>query len=382
MNTREINLQVRETRVREFKSSEAGDSGCYAIYIYANGPRQKPCERSNPYFQRKLDRAQKLGFSSLQKVTVAMRMLAYAYSADSIDETFHMAETTATETLREFCKTILRLYKDEYLRAPTNADMTRLLDKAERRGFPGMIGSLDCMHWTWKNCPTAWQGSFSGRKHKPTIILEAVASSDTWIWHAFFGVPGSQNDITVLGRSPLFDNLVQGISPRVHYQVNEKDHYMAYYLADGIYPKWGTLIQSIKQPRTHQEQLFSKMQEAYRKDVERAFGILQARFAIVKQPGRGWNLKDLRNIMMTCIVLHNMIVEDERDEYADAESDDDDNNPATSRRARANSYDRNEELDLNPRTSGISIIDYMRRRHTMRSVEVNRNLQRDLIAHV
>ncbi|XP_012849440.1 PREDICTED: uncharacterized protein LOC105969236 [Erythranthe guttata] len=165
-------------------------------------------------------------------------------------------ETTATETLREFCKTILWLYKDEYLCAPTNADMTRLLDKAERRGFPGMIGSLDCMHWTWKNCPTAWQGSFSGRKHKPTIFLEVVASSDTWIWHAFFGVPDSQNDITILGRSPLFDNLVQGISPRVHCQVNEKDHYMAYYLADGIYPKWGTLRQSIKQPRTHQKQLF------------------------------------------------------------------------------------------------------------------------------
>ncbi|EYU26893.1 hypothetical protein MIMGU_mgv11b023313mg [Erythranthe guttata] len=86
------------------------------------------CEHSNPYFQRKLDR-HKLGFSSLQKVTI-MRMLVYAYS-DAIDETFHMVETTATETLREFCKTILRLYKDEYVRAPTNADLTRLLDKAE-----------------------------------------------------------------------------------------------------------------------------------------------------------------------------------------------------------------------------------------------------------
>ncbi|XP_012836321.1 PREDICTED: uncharacterized protein LOC105956955 [Erythranthe guttata] len=240
-----------------------------------------------------------------RKVTVAMRMLAYAYSADSIDETFHMAKTTATETLREFRQTILRLYKDEYLCSPANADMTRLLDKAEQRGFPGMIGSIDYMHWTWKNCPPAWEGS-SGRKHKPTISLEAVASSDTWIWHAFFGVPGSQSNITVLGRSPLFDNLVQGISPRVHYQVNEKYHYMAYYLADGIYQKL-------------------------------------ARFAIVKQPGRGWDPKDLRNIMMTCIVLHNIIVEDERDEYSNAESDEDDNNPATSRRARANSYDINEE---------------------------------------
>jgi hypothetical protein len=25
--------------------------------------------------------------------------------------------------------------------------MTRLLEKAEQHGFPGMIGSIDCMHW-------------------------------------------------------------------------------------------------------------------------------------------------------------------------------------------------------------------------------------------
>ncbi|XP_070681836.1 uncharacterized protein [Malus domestica] len=47
-----------------------------------------------------------------------------------------------------------KLYKDEYLREPNQEDFNRLLRKAEDRGFPGMIGSLDCMHWDWKNCPT------------------------------------------------------------------------------------------------------------------------------------------------------------------------------------------------------------------------------------
>ncbi|CAN1249305.1 hypothetical protein LINPERPRIM_LOCUS7101 [Linum perenne] len=43
-----------------------------------------------------------------------------------------------------------------------------------------MIGSIDCMHWEWKNCP-AWDGQCTGYKKKPTIVLEAVASYDTWI---------------------------------------------------------------------------------------------------------------------------------------------------------------------------------------------------------
>ncbi|CAL8112514.1 unnamed protein product [Prunus armeniaca] len=62
---------------------------------------------------------------------------------------------------------------------------------------------------------------------------------------------------------------------------------MGYYLADGIYPKWATLVQSIRHPENVAEEYFSTKQEVYRKDVERAFGILQARFAIVRQPARG-----------------------------------------------------------------------------------------------
>ena len=54
-------------------------------------------------------------------------------------------------------------------------------------------------------------------------------------------------------------------------------------------------------------------QEACRKDVERAFGVLQSRFAIVAGPARFLNKSVLHDIMTTCIIMHNMIVEDERD---------------------------------------------------------------------
>jgi len=36
---------------------------------------------------------------------------------------------------------------------------------------------------------------YTGHCREPTIILEAVASQDLWIWHAFFGMPRSLNDI-------------------------------------------------------------------------------------------------------------------------------------------------------------------------------------------
>ncbi|GJX51851.1 ALP1-like protein [Tanacetum coccineum] len=88
-------------------------------------------------------------------------------------------------------------------------------------GFPGMLGSIDCMHWEWINCPKAWHGQFArGDKSTPTIMLEVVASYDLWIWHAFFRVAGANNDLTVLNNFPLFDDLLDDIAPVAPFKCN------------------------------------------------------------------------------------------------------------------------------------------------------------------
>ena len=65
-------------------------------------------------------------------------------------------------------------------------------------------------------------------------------------------------------------------------------------------------------PLTKKEATFTRAQESARKDIERAFGVLQARFAIVRGPARFWDKKTRVNIMKCCVILHNMILEDER----------------------------------------------------------------------
>jgi hypothetical protein len=59
--------------------------------------------------------------------------------------------------------------------------------------------------------------------------------------------------------------------------------------------------------------LFAQHQEGARKDVECAFGILQSRFSILERPARLFDQGDLENIMLACIILHNMVIEDEKD---------------------------------------------------------------------
>jgi hypothetical protein len=41
----------------------------------------------------------------------------------------------------------------------------------------GFVGSLDCTHTYWKNCPKAWQSSYVGKEKQPSIVLEATISS-------------------------------------------------------------------------------------------------------------------------------------------------------------------------------------------------------------
>ena len=138
-------------------------------------------EQYDPYFIQRTDAVGVLGLSSLQKITVAYRILAYGTPTDSVDEYIRIGESTTIESLRRFVKVVIAMFGDHYLRSPNNIDIARLLQTGEQRGFPGMLGSIDCMHWKWKNCPTAWQGMYTGHCHEPTIILEAVASQDLWI---------------------------------------------------------------------------------------------------------------------------------------------------------------------------------------------------------
>jgi hypothetical protein len=143
------------------------------------------------------------------------------------------------------------------------------------------------------------------------MILEAVATYDLWIWHAFFGMPGTNNDVNVLHRSLVFDPMTNGRMPLVNYTINGHAYNFIYYLADGIYPDWPTFVKAIRHPYEEKKVYFTQMQESYRKDIERTFGVLQARWAVLRGLAYGWDRNRLTEIITTCIIMHNMIVEDE-----------------------------------------------------------------------
>ncbi|GKE83029.1 zinc finger, CCHC-type containing protein [Tanacetum coccineum] len=132
-----------------------------------------------------------------------------------------------------------------------------------------MLGSIDCMHLEWKNCQKALHGQFKPRDHKyVTLMLEDVADQRLWIWHAFFGVPGTNNDLNV-----LYDELAD-TAPECSFVVNGHTYRKGYYLVGGIYPAWFTFVKSFSVARDEKSLKFKRVQEAARKDIERAFEVL------------------------------------------------------------------------------------------------------------
>jgi hypothetical protein len=129
-----------------------------------------------------------------------------------------------------------------------------------------MIGSLDCTHFIWRNCPIELRGQYKMGDHQyPTIMMEAVVSQDLWIWHSFFGPPGSNNDVNVVMQSPLFLTERNGTAPKSPFIVNGHTYKRGYYLTDGIYPTWHTFVKAFKYPTDPKEKKFKKVKSRLEK---------------------------------------------------------------------------------------------------------------------
>jgi hypothetical protein len=68
------------------------------------------------------------------------------------------------------------------------------------------------------------------------------------------------------------------------------------------------------------EKYVATCQEACRKDIERAFGVLVQHFQILqRRPLKNWYWEEIVNIMDGCIILHNMVVKSCRENFSVSE---------------------------------------------------------------
>lgn len=246
------------------------------------------------------------------KILISLKFLAYGVTPNCWTDYFQISETYAHKCVEHFvdCLVGSTFFVGKYLRDMTPVDMKRVTDlHQEKHDVPGMPGSIDCTHFFLKNCPMGWQNHYIGKEKKPTIMMEAVADYSLWLWYTLIGWAGSLKDINIWDASPPHKLLLQNCFELLdfEFEIAGNKFSLLYFLANGIYPGINCFVQLYSEPAEAQRN-FAKWQEASRKDVERAFGVLKGKFFCLTLPVEKWQHEFICKMAKACVILHNCCV--------------------------------------------------------------------------
>ena len=136
-------------------------------------------------------------------------------------------------------------------------------------------------------------------------------------WHCSYGYAGALNDINIMNMSHLQQGFLDGTfeeverdSHEVPFSIGDEVFNKTYLLVDGIYPRYSRFVKSVVEPITAKEKAFTQFQESARKDIERAFGVLQCKFKCVVHPIYLMNTTLISEMVTAALILHNMCVSD------------------------------------------------------------------------
>lgn len=279
------------------------------------------------------DATGRIGIDTNVKVMAVLRVWTKGQACDVMDDGARMGKETVRKYVHAFLSDVREKYEPVYLNCrPTEDELSNIEQLYNSAAFSGFVGVVECCHIPWKNCLIGQKGQYhSSRNGKlATIVAEALCDPMLYIWSWFSGMAGTNNDLNVLNSSPLFQDIINNafsFTIAVKYKIIQgigEESSLPYFLVDGIYRTWSIFAGPIRDPTVDQQQ-FKTEQEAIKKDGERAFVVLMARFQIFKSAIAYWNHEDVVALTDVCVILHNMIIACSDEEIAQ-----DDNNPIAS----------------------------------------------------
>jgi hypothetical protein len=109
----------------------------------------------------------------------------------------------------------------------------------------------------------------------------------------------------------LLDNMVNGQfsaleAGLVPFTIEGEQFDQTWFPCASVYPDYSRFVAMILEPLTDPESKFTAWQEACRKDIERAFGVLQCKFQYVVRPIHDMHLGAISVKTAACVILHNM----------------------------------------------------------------------------
>jgi len=147
--------------------------------------------------------------------------------------------------------------------------------------------------------------------------MKTVCDEDLWNCHLFVGCPGSHKDINFIHVSPLYLYVTIGEWPPRTCSVTVKctTSTLLYYLVDCKYSRFAFFVSRFPNPTAKVELNSNRPQEAVRKNVERLYALLTARFHVSLHPKNYSTVAQMVTVTRAVAIVHNMVTEQQKDGY-------------------------------------------------------------------
>jgi hypothetical protein len=204
----------------------------------------------------------------------------------------------------------------------TVSEIRQNVETYAEENLPGCMGSVDCVHVPWPKALASQRSWFVGKEGVPTVAYQVIVNHKRKILSVSMPHPGAHNDKTIASMDPAL-HAMRTLQIFITYAwqavtaVSNATIYGVYLICDGGYHLW-RILQRCNVVSSDPKMMFlmNRISSA-RKDVECTFGIVKARFRILKYPILCQELSDVNNIFTTCCVFHNLLLSYDSGDFSD-----------------------------------------------------------------
>ena len=250
-----------------------------------------------------------------------MRYLGRGLTLDDLEEYTGISTEAIRLSIHKFILFGSTSLYNKYVKNPANS--TEMMDCESEflsAGFPGCVGSTDASHVIIEKCSYRLRQLHLGYKLAHTArTYNITVNHRRKILHTTSGHPARFNDKTLVLFDYFVNRLHDGKCDDLHQftlmdfgpngEIIHTKYKGCYVIVDNGYLNWSVTVPPLKQTSVRSEIRFSQWLESLRKDVECAFGILKARWRVLKSGIRLEGIKNCDRIWLTCCALHNMLLE-------------------------------------------------------------------------
>jgi len=242
---------------------------------------------------------QSTGLSPEAKLLLTIWSLANQETFRQIANRFGITRGYAHYLLKQYCHTLSALAQSKgIIRWPSSSE---IIDLTKTNSFPGAFAAVDGCHIAIQT-PLQHTDSYINRKSFASVILQGVCKPNLEFIDISTGWPGSMHDARIYRLSSLRQMLTSSVDENFHV------------LGNSAYPLEKCLMVPYRDDGhlTEKQKKFNYVLSVSRCSIERAFGYLKGKFQRLKYLDIN-DLGAVPSLITACCVLHNFILQTERD---------------------------------------------------------------------